>query len=558
MKARLLIVEDDEVLRATIGKFFVNDGYEAAFAGDYPEALALLSSSDFDAVFSDIFLGARTGIEVLQAVRDKDPAIPVIIMTGQPSVETASEAVRLGAYDYLCKPVVKDTLLQVTRMAIRHKRLAEEKNRFSSNLDAVFRSVQDALITVDRDFRLLSANPAAKVVCGISEENAGKPFSGFASYCSGLCFETLSESQRQHKPVSTFRIECRNKKKPQQLVSVTAAPLLNNKGLPCGCVMTARDETRLSGLERELEDRRQFHNILGKSVKMQKLYSFLETLAEVQSTVLITGESGTGKELIAEALHHKGARRERPFVRVNCSALSEGLLESELFGHVKGAFTGAIKDRAGRFEQADSGTLFLDEIGDVTPAVQVKLLRVLQEREFERVGDSAPVKVDVRLIAATNKDLCKKVSAGEFREDLYFRLKVVELHMPPLRQRKEDIPLLIAHFLNNFSKEFNRDFQGVSAEVEKLFMDYYWPGNVRELKHVLERACIVCRQPVITVDDLPPELTAEDEDDGKDRELILQTLEKTGWNISKTARLLGMSRPTVYKRISSIKADIET
>ncbi|MBT3260359.1 MAG: sigma-54-dependent Fis family transcriptional regulator, partial [Deltaproteobacteria bacterium] len=211
-------------------------------------------------------------------------------------------------------------------------------------------------------------------------------------------------------------------------------------------------------------------------------------------TVLITGESGTGKELVAEALHYKGGRNHKPLVKVNCSALSDNLLESELFGHIKGSFTGAVKDRIGRFQMADGGTILLDEIGDMPPKIQVKLLRVLQEKTFERVGESTSIKVDVRVVACTNQALREKIEQGEFREDLYYRLNVVEICVPPLRERKEDIPFLIDHFVKKFNKNINKDIFGISTDVQKVFMDYSWPGNVREMEHALEHAFILCHQ----------------------------------------------------------------
>jgi transcriptional regulator with PAS, ATPase and Fis domain len=318
-----------------------------------------------------------------------------------------------------------------------------------------------------------------------------------------------------------------------------------------------RDETHLVSLERDLKKRRQFHGIIGKSDKIQKVYSLIEDLCGVETTVLITGESGTGKELVAEALHHGGVRSNKPLVKVNCSALSENLLESELFGHVKGAFTGAVQDRIGRFRKAGGGTIFLDEIGDISFSTQLRLLRVLSEKEFERVGDSTSVKVDVRIVAATNQDLREKVRQGEYREDLYYRLRVVEVTLPPLRERREDLSLLVDHFLKNFNQQFNKKITAVSSDVIKLFMDYPWPGNVRELEHSLEHAFVLCRQSIIGVNDLPPEFkeiaktkASLSEDEKKDdTQALLQALEKTDWNKAKAARLLGISRQTLYRKI---------
>ncbi|MCP5007683.1 MAG: sigma-54-dependent Fis family transcriptional regulator, partial [Planctomycetes bacterium] len=248
-----------------------------------------------------------------------------------------------------------------------------------------------------------------------------------------------------------------------------------------GCVMVVRDETRLTELENDLQKRQQFHEIIGKSQSMQKIYSFIDVLANTNTTVLLTGESGTGKGLVAEALHCHAKDSKRPFVVVNCSSLSDNLLESELFGHVKGAFTGAVSNRVGRFQMADGGTIFLDEVGTISSTMQLRLLRVIQDMEFERVGESTPVKVNVRVVAATNQDLLKNVKSRKFREDLYHRLKVVELKVPPLRKRREDIPLLVSHFIEVFNKQLNKSIKSVSSDVHKIFMEYKWPGNVREL-----------------------------------------------------------------------------
>jgi len=290
---------------------------------------------------------------------------------------------------------------------------------------------------------------------------------------------------------------------------------------------------------------------------MQKIYSFIEALSDTQTTVLITGENGTGKGLLAEALHCSKKDNKNPFVVVGCASLSDNLLESELFGHVKGAFTSAASDRVGRFQKADGGTIFLDEIGDVSDSMQLRLLRVLQEMEFERVGDSTPVRVNVRVIAATNQDIRKKVRHKKFREDLYHRLKVVELAIPPLRERREDIPLLVDHFIKVFNKKLNKDIKSVSADVLKVLMDYKWPGNIRELQHALEHAFVVCKNPYITVDNLPSEIcvneTVSVHSKGVKKlnefDSIVNALNKTGWNKAKAARLLGMGRTTLYMKI---------
>jgi transcriptional regulator with PAS, ATPase and Fis domain len=321
--------------------------------------------------------------------------------------------------------------------------------------------------------------------------------------------------------------------------------------------MVLRDDTHVSELESELTEHRQFHSIVGRSGPMQKVYSLIRALAAVQTTVLITGESGTGKELVAVALHRAGERSHKTLVKVNCSALPENLLESELFGHVRGAFTGAVRDNAGRFLIANGGTIFLDEVGDISPMIQLKLLRVLEEKQFERVGNSAPVKVDVRLIAATNKNLLEKVALGELREDLYYRLKVVEIKLPPLRDRREDIPLLVDHFRNGFNAKFKKTIEAISSDVMKAFLEYNWPGNVRELEHIMEHAFVLCTGNIVTFDHLPPDFMStpgikhRSPDDARavDSQAILEALDKTAWNKVKAARLLGIDRVTLYRKM---------
>jgi DNA-binding NtrC family response regulator len=294
---------------------------------------------------------------------------------------------------------------------------------------------------------------------------------------------------------------------------------------------------------------------------MQKLYALIEALADVQTTVLINGASGTGKELVAAALHSCGIRKDGPLVKVNCSALSEHLLESELFGHVRGAFTGAIANKVGRFQKADGGTLFLDEIGDISPAMQMRLLRVLQERVIEQVGDSTPITVDVRVIAATNQDLAEKVRQGAFRQDLYYRLNVVRLVLPRLKERLDDLPLLAEHFLRKFSAKFDRPFRAFSDDVMAMFFRHDWPGNVRELEHAIEHACILCRSDIITMSDLPPDLISWVLQQGvapgvtpmtEERSCLTldEALTMTGGNKSRAARLLGISRRTIYRHLS--------
>jgi len=376
------------------------------------------------------------------------------------------------------------------------------------------------------------------------------------------------EALRSNTPRELRRIECRTPSGRARIVSLTATPVATSDGTSNGAVAVIRDETKLVELERSLQRRGKFHGIVGASAAMQRVYSLIESLADVPTTVLINGESGTGKELVAAALHGSGARAHGPYVKVNCSALSEHLLESELFGHVRGAFTGAISDKIGRFQKAHGGTLFLDEIGDISPAIQMRLLRVLQESEFERVGDSTPVKVDVRIVAATNQNLADMVSRGTFRQDLYYRLNVIRLDLPPLRERRDDLELLVAHFIAQFNSKLSKEVTAVSDDVTNIFRSYSWPGNVRELQHAVEHACILCKTTIITVNDLPHDLlgsvtqtgtaikTAPPSPSALPVKLSLaEALAASDGNKARAARLLGVSRMTIYRQLGDASAE---
>ncbi len=557
MKAKILIIDDEEGIRFTFDKFLTAENYEVSTAKDFDEAIACISETTFDLIFADIILKGKTGIDVLREIKQRKLISPVIMITGYPNIETASEAVRLGAFDYIPKPIQKDILFHAIDVALQHKAVIVEKEKYRSNLEAIFRSVKDAIITVDKDLMVLEINEAAEQICGLTRNSINNTFDNLPNKCNRKCLESLTQTIEKKQSMEINRLECQRNDRKEQIVTITTSPLLDIQGEFSGAIMLAKDETRLTGLERELNERQKFHRIIGKSEAMQDIYSLIELLTDVETTVLITGESGTGKELIADALHYKGSRSDNNLVKVNCSALSENLLESELFGHVRGSFTGAIKDKIGRFQTADGGTIFLDEIADISPKIQVQLLRVLQEKEFERVGDSTTMKVDVRVVTATNQDLSEKVKCGEFREDLYYRLNVMKIPLPPLRERREDIPLLADYFIKKFNTKFGKDITAISDDVEKIFMDYPWPGNIRELEHSLEHAFILCRHPVITIEHLPSELVSfpvssdSYNNDGKvnDPELLVQALEKCAWNKTKAAQLLGISRRSIYRKI---------
>jgi transcriptional regulator with PAS, ATPase and Fis domain len=331
--------------------------------------------------------------------------------------------------------------------------------------------------------------------------------------------------------------------------------------LPVGVALILGDVTEVTALRKQVSGRDRFGQIVGRNSRMQELYRLVEDVAPSDASVLIRGESGTGKELVARAIHHGSSRADGPFVQVNCSALSENLLESELFGHVKGAFTGAVASRRGRFEEAHGGTIFLDEIGDVSPVVQVKLLRVLQERVVERVGENRPIPVNVRVVSATNRDLENLLATGRLREDFYYRIKVVSLVIPPLRQRREDIPLLVTHFLSRIRGETiipDELSSLVSADAMEILLRYGWPGNVRELENALEHAQVLGHGERVRAAHLPPEISRGSHGitlkevprhSQREQELIAEALTRTGWNRTRAARQLGIDRTTLWRKI---------
>ncbi len=563
MKTKILIVDDEESIRFTVKEFLLKEGYEVYTAKNYDEARKIITTEYLDIILSDIVLGGNTGIDILKKVEEKGLNCPVILFTGYPDVNTASEAVRHGAYDYMTKPIGKEALLHIVSMALRYKTLVEERDNVRTNLNAIFKSVSDAIITVDKELKVIEVNDATKEVCGFSrEESIGRYLDSIPKTCCVQCIETIKETIVENRPIEIYRIECKHKIRNGQVVTLNTFPLMDVNNSLSGCVLIVKDETRSRDLEIELDVRQRFFNIIGKDHKMQRLYSLIESLKNIETTVLITGESGTGKELIAEALHYGGVRSKGPLVKVNCSALAETLLESELFGHVKGAFTGAIMDTVGRFKLADGGTIFLDEIGDVSLNVQQRLLRVLQEKVFERVGETTSTKVDVRIVTATNQDLLEKIRLGNFRADLYYRLKVMELSLPPLRDRKKDIPLLVKHFIKRFNQKLKKSIEDVSLDVYKVFMDYDWPGNIRELENALEYSFVLCNNSTITVEDLPNELrgiknTHYVHEKSNEYNTILHALERNHWNKTNAANFLGISRRSIYNKIKKYNIEIK-
>ena len=448
---RIMIVDDDPGHLISLATVIRSWGYRVETAADGREAVERVKDAPVDLILMDVRMTAMSGIEALDHIRDYNPAIPIIIMTAYSSVESAVEALKGGAYDYLIKPFDFDMLKLSIERACEHAGLKAENEDLKARL----------------------------------QEDFDRP------------------------------------------------------------------------------------DIIGTSAPMKALMDMLAMVAPSEATVLISGESGTGKELIARSLHDNSPRREHPLVTVNCAALAESLLESELFGHEKGAFTGADRRREGRFKQADGGTIFMDEIGETSPRMQAKLLRVLQEKEIQRVGSESVLPVDVRVVAATNRDLEKDVADGRFREDLFYRLNVVHLTIPPLRDRQEDIPLLAQHFLNQYARRNRKTVRGFTPLAMDMLLKYGWPGNVRELENAVERAVILVSGEHITDNHLPLRIVRQHPDhdptavaappvmDGTrtledlEKDAILSTLAATDGNKSETARRLGISRKTLHNKLKT-------
>lgn len=559
---RILLVDDEEEIRFTLGCLLKTEGYQVDTASGHVDAIIRLQEAHYDLAFVDIMLNGESGIDVLHDIKAISPSTPVVMFTGNPQIDSAAAAVRLGAFDFILKPVRHETLFLIARHALSLKQMKDKLQRYSANMDAIFRTVSDSIVMVDKNGCLAHFNTMAEKVCGFSSEDVGCDMATVRTGCNGVCAAALLKTLSSNSPRTIRRLECLTPEGKSRLVSFAATPVTEADGTVSGAVAVIRDETHLAALEHSLKKRGRFQDIIGISDCMQRVYSLIEALADVPTTVLINGESGTGKELVAAALHAVGCRAAKPFIKVNCSALSEALLESELFGHVRGAFTGAIADRIGRFQKAHGGTLFLDEIGDISPAIQMRLLRVLQEREFERVGESTPIKVDVRVIAATNQDLAEKIRQGTFRQDLYYRLNVVRLVLPALKERLEDLEQLIMHFIFKYNDGLHKNIRGVSDDVLELLRSHAWPGNVRELEHAIEHACILCKGEIIVVRDLPQDLIDAAPHASaihpspalphvpRNKKLTLEeALKMSGGNKTRAAKLLGVSRLTVYRHL---------
>ncbi|MGP1587001.1 MAG: sigma-54-dependent transcriptional regulator [Treponemataceae bacterium] len=442
MNFKILICDDEINIRQGLSESLEIEGYKTVLAENGRKALEYISKGDIDLVITDLRMPQVSGEQVLEKVTRETPGVPVIILTGHGSIDSAVEAMRNGAYDFLTKPFNLDQLTMIVKRALQGRE--------------------------------------------------------------------LSFHHRQ--------------------------------------------------LQEELNRGKTFNSIIGKSAEMQKVFEMVKRVSDSKASVLITGESGVGKELIAHAIHNLSSRKEKPLINVHCAALSKDLLESELFGHEKGAFTGAMTRKRGRFELANTGTIFLDEIGEIDQNTQIKLLRVLQEKQFERVGGEETVTVDVRVISATNRNLEEEIKKGTFRDDLFYRLNVVHIHIPPLRDRKEDIPLLIASFLKSYSEENGKKIEGIDNKVRNVLYNYDWPGNIRQLKNCMESCVVMCGKNLITLEDLPPGIVSNNENEQikipygismaeAEKVIIQENLSFNNGNKSKTADILKIGRKTLHRKI---------
>ncbi|MCG2749661.1 MAG: sigma 54-interacting transcriptional regulator [Desulfobulbaceae bacterium] len=426
-------------------------------------------------------------------------------------------------------------------------------------------SIADGVFTVDRNWKITSFNRAAEQITGWScNDTIGKFCSDIfhSSICGKNC--AIAQCLYSGKPVSNLSITITNSKGEKIPISISAAPLIDNDGNIIGGVETFRDLSTLASLRKQLTKNYTFDEIISKSNVMQRIFSILPDIAKSPSTVLILGESGTGKELVARAVYHASHREDKPFIIVNCGALPETLLESELFGYKAGAFTDAKKDKIGRFAAAEKGTLFLDEIGDIPQSLQVKLLRVLQNKVYEPLGSNTPITADVRIITATNRNLQELVQQGSFREDLFYRLNVVKIHLPPLRERREDIPILTDHFIKQFSALQGKDIVGISSAALNILMRYDYPGNIRELENIIEYAFILCDGGFIQPEHLPEpfympggahqakveQISIDSQTlEEIEKQAIYLSLEKNKWRRMDTCRELGISKDTLRRKI---------
>ena len=566
-KIKVLLIEDDpsdlylieKMLAQPLGGAGLAEGADNSFALEHAdnlsEGLDSLSKTGFDVVLLDLGLPDSRGLETFTKIHARAPRVPIVVLSGLDDKSLAINAVQNGAQDYLVKGNINSAAL---RRCLRYAIERKQSQKALWIKDRVIESSVNSIAMTDLQGHLTYANDSLLKLWEYEsiEDIVGRAIEEFWYKTPKTLWikETVLSSGSWIGKIRGIKEDGTNL---DLQLSAFIVKEEDNLGEPLCMVFSFVDITELTGLRRRLKTEQSFAEIVGHDIKMLELFDTIRELADVNIPVLIQGESGTGKELVAAAIHNEGPSADKPFVPVNCGALPEGVLESELFGHVKGAFTGAIHDRKGRFELANGGTIFLDEIGDIPGATQVKLLRVLQEGTFQRVGGEENIKVDVRVISATNKNLAEELTAKRFREDLFYRLCVVPVYLPPLRERRNDIPLLAEHLLKKALTEVGRENVGLSSEAVDVMMDYDWPGNVRELENALRYALVKCRDNLILSEhfplniakaDVPRQLFQKRRRKRKlDAETVWRMLEETGGNKFEAAHRLGVSRSTLYR-----------
>ena len=572
-KAEILVVDDNHDNLRLLTDMLMKKGYYVRPVSDGNLAISAAMQRIPDLILLDILMPEVDGFEVCKQLKsdDRTRQVPVIFITGLNRLNDKIKAFAQGGIDYIIKPFQEEEVLARINTHLELKMARDSLDKAYRMVNAVFQSIPDMIFSVDENLSIINANIGFEQVCCISRDDHPPAFireTGKAG--KRPCPEVLRKTIETGKPVKEFRTSCNCKNLGKRELVLNTAPLVEPGSHGNGAVLVIRDITRMAELERKMIRRHSYGDIIGKSEPIRKICTLLEQIADVETNVLVTGESGTGKELIADALHYQSARASGPLVKVNCAALSENLLESELFGHVQGAFTGAIKSRIGRIKAAEGGTLFLDEIGDLPVELQAKLLRLIENKEYERLGSSQTLKADIRVVAATNVNLKSAVQSGRFRSDLYYRLKTWVIHLPPLKERKKDIPLLTSHFLARFLKKSEKHIEGLSQEVTSIFFDYPWPGNIRELKSTVEHACVLCPGGLILPGHLPSELLDFRDNRGGgqgntftyapkiNRETVLNALKGNDWNKSQAADALGISRSTLYRYMARYSLTLDS
>jgi DNA-binding NtrC family response regulator len=554
--ARILVVEDEAVVALDVEDRLRRLGHEVVGTADSSAgALALAAEVRPDLVLMDIALrDGGDGIAAAERLR-AELAVPVVFVTAFADVDTLERAKRVSPHGYIVKPFDERDLRATIEIALYRDGLDRALRRSHDDLLAVLDVQRTGNVLVDAAGRILFANAAAARILGTDPRalvDAPWPEGLRLSGDARRSVETLLRAAPSRRQKVVARLPDRGAGD-----SVVEIEIEDDPRAPERKIFFLADVSELHGLRRLLDEQGEFHNIVGRSAPIQRVVRLVQQVAPTDVTVLIEGETGTGKELVARAIHHESARRKGPFVAVNCAGLSEELAASQLFGHRRGAFTGAVADAIGMFEAARSGTLFLDEIGDLPPRIQTTLLRVLEERTVLRIGETQPRPVDVRIVVAANRDLATEVEAGRFRADLLYRIRVGRIHLPPLRERRVDLPLLVRHILSEQRAITGRHVEAVNDEAMQALLAYEWPGNVRELKNALGYAVIHCPGTAIELEDLPPEVLEHatpvipaTDLPGDERERIVAALARVGGERKAAAALLGVSRATLYRRMA--------